>query len=71
MTSSVAAVKKLPAVATFVDKGDFFSKAGVPEQKEVHTMMWEGFIKCKRAATYTFTFTNRFIFILCQWNQIY
>ena len=59
MTSSVASMKKLPAVSTFVDKGDSFSKAGVPSKVEVHTMMWEGYIKCKRATTYTFSFSNR------------
>ena len=59
MTSSLAAMKKLPAVSSFVDKGDIFSKASAAEKAEVHTMMWEGFIKCKRAATYTFSFSNR------------
>lgn len=59
MTSSLAAMKKLPAVSTFVDKGDVFSKTAAAEKAEVHTMMWEGFIKCKRAATYTFSFSNR------------
>ena len=59
MTSSIAAIKKLPAVSTFIDKGDVFSKAAVSEKVEAHTMMWEGFIKCKRAATYTFSFSNR------------
>ena len=59
MTSSLAAMQKLPAVSTFVDKGDVFSKAAAAEKAEVHTMMWQGYIKCKRAATYTFSFSNR------------
>ncbi len=59
ITSSLAAMQKLPAVSTFVDKGDVFSKAAAAEKAEVHTMMWQGYIKCKRAATYTFSLSNR------------
>ena len=58
MTSSVSAIKKLPAASTFVDKGEKFATTGVSEKTQVHTIMWEGFIKCKRAATYTFSFSN-------------
>ena len=59
MTASISAMKNLAAVSTFVDKGDAFSIASIPENIKVHTVMWEGYIKCKRAATYTFSFSNR------------
>lgn len=59
MTSSLDAFRKMPAVRTYVDKSDNFSCGGVPESIDLHTIKWEGFIKCKRAATYTFSFSNR------------
>lgn len=58
MTATISAIKGLPAVLTFVDKGEKFQIASIPEKTQVHTVMWEGYIKCKRATTYTFSFTN-------------
>lgn len=59
MTSSLDTFRKMPAVRTYVDKSDSFSSGGVPGNIDLHTIKWEGFIKCKRAATYTFSFSNR------------
>ena len=58
MTSSIQAIKKLPSVVSFVDKGDAFAKTCIQEDIKAHTIMWEGYIRCKRAAIYTFTFAT-------------
>lgn len=59
MTSSLDALRKMSAVRTYVDKSENFSRAGVQGNIGLHTIKWEGFIKCKRSATYTFSFGNR------------
>lgn len=45
----------LPAAKTGLDKGERFVRA---EGTEAGVMRWEGFLKCKRAAVYTFTFSK-------------
>lgn len=58
LTSSLDALRKMPAVRTYIDKCDSFSRATIPEGINCHTVKWEGYLKCKRAATYTFSLNN-------------
>ena len=59
------ALAKSPSVRTYVDKSTSFTRAGVAEKTKVDVIKWEGFIKCKRAATYTFSFDMR------SWYTVY
>ena len=45
----------LPATKTGLDKGERFA---LTEGTEGRQMRWEGFLKCKRAGVYTFTFNK-------------
>ena len=47
---------KTPAVRTYADVSGEFSKAAVPQGVLANVVRWEGFLKCKLAGTYTFTF---------------
>ena len=51
-------LEKAPSVRTYVDKGAAFTRTGVEKSLQTNVLKWEGFIKCKRSATYAFTLTS-------------
>lgn len=57
--TSLDVLAKTAALKTIVDKSDLFSRNILPQNCEARSILWEGFIKCKRAATYTFAMSNR------------
>lgn len=57
--TSLSALAKAPSVKSYADKDSTFTRGGVPAKTEVNTIKWEGFIKCKRATSYTFSFDSR------------
>lgn len=57
--TSLDVLAKTAALKTVVDKSDSFSRNILPQNCEAHTILWEGYIKCIRTATYTFTMSNR------------
>jgi len=56
--TSLTSLDKAPSVKSFADKATAFSHGGVPKGVEVDVMRWDGFIKCKRVTSYTFSFNN-------------
>ena len=56
--AGLMALEKASSVKSFADKATSFTRGGVPKEKEINIMKWDGFIKCKRAASYTFSFDN-------------
>lgn len=52
-------LEKTPSVKSYADTTAVFSRSGVPKDKDVNILKWEGFIKCKRATSYTFSFNGR------------
>ena len=57
--TTLAALSKAPSVKSYEDKAAAFTRGGVSEKTDVNVMKWEGFIKCKRATSYTFSFDSR------------
>lgn len=57
--TTLTALAKAPSVKSYEDKAAAFTRGGVSEKTDVNVMKWEGFIKCKRAASYTFSFDSR------------
>ncbi|MBR4259120.1 MAG: hypothetical protein IKQ17_08820 [Kiritimatiellae bacterium] len=55
LKESNSKLPKIAAMKTGVDKGEKFS-IDVASGVKALTVRWEGFMKCKRAATYTFLF---------------
>ena len=56
--TSLDVLAKTASLKTVVDKSDSFSRNILPQNCEARSILWEGFIKCKRATTYTFTMSN-------------
>ena len=56
--AALDALAKSPSVKTYVDTTTSFTRAGVPKEIRTNVIKWEGFIKCKRATSYTFSFDN-------------
>ena len=59
------ALSKSPSVRTYVDKSTSFTRSGVAKETLFDVIKWEGYIKCKRATTYTFSFDMR------SWYTVY
>ena len=59
-TKTISSLGRAPSVKTYVDKGTVFSRVGVEDGLRTNILKWEGFIKCKRSATYAFTVTSMF-----------
>lgn len=57
--TTLPALAKTPSVKSYEDKADAFTRDGVPGKTDVNVIKWEGFIKCKRATSYTFSFDSR------------
>ena len=57
--TTLPALAKTPSVKSYEDKAATFTRGGVPEKTDVNVIKWEGFIKCKRATSYTFSFDSR------------
>lgn len=57
--TTLSALSKTPSVKSFADKDTSFARGCVPEKSDINVIKWEGFLKCKRAATYTFSFESR------------
>lgn len=57
--TTLSALAKAPSIKSYADKDSAFARAGVPDKSDVNTIKWEGFIKCKRATSYTFSFDSR------------
>lgn len=57
--TTLPALAKTPSVKSYEDKADAFTRDGVPGKTKVNVIKWEGFIKCKRATSYTFSFDSR------------
>ena len=55
----LAALEKTPSVKSYADTAAAFSRGGVSRDKDVNIVKWEGFIRCKRATSYTFSFDGR------------
>ena len=57
--TTLSALAKAPSVKSYADKGDAFARSAVLQGADVNVIKWEGFIKCKRAASYTFSFGSK------------
>ena len=57
--TTLTALAKAPSVKSYSDKGDSFARGGIPQGADINVIKWEGFIKCKRATSYTFSFASR------------
>ena len=57
--TTLTALAKAPSVKSYADRGDAFTRGGVPQGADINVIKWEGFIKCKRATSYTFSFSSK------------
>ena len=55
---TISQMVKAPSIKTYVDKGNEFNRDALPRDMETNLMKWEGFIKCKRAGNYSFSFVG-------------
>lgn len=55
---TLAQLANAPAIKKYVDKADSFNRNALPNSTQTNIMRWEGFIKCKRAGMYSFSFTG-------------
>ena len=57
--TALTALEKAPSIKSYADTTTSFTRGGVPAKAEINVIKWEGFIKCKRATNYTFSFDSR------------
>ena len=55
---TLAQLSTAPAIKKYVDKADSFNRNALPDSTRTNIMKWEGFIKCKKAGMYSFSFVG-------------
>ena len=54
--SVVAQLSSAPSVKNFVDTSSDFGRKSLDRNMEISIIKWEGFVKCKKAGVYSFSF---------------
>ena len=53
---TISKLASAPSIKAYVDKGSDYNRDALPRDMRTNLMKWEGFIKCKRAGVYSFSF---------------
>lgn len=55
---TISQLKTAPSIKTYVDTGKEYTRDALSSDTQTNLMKWEGFIKCKKAGVYSFSFVG-------------
>lgn len=55
---TISRLANAPSIKSYVDKEDSFNRNALSNSTQTNIMKWEGYIKCKRAGMYSFSFVG-------------